>query len=114
MNTPYKYKLRLEQNYVTIEMISACIISCDVREKRLQESRHNSYPFGPSRFVSNTYFSLIQKEKRYKNYKNILYHCLEEYGQELQHVELDGIVSLPFIEQVIKLIEDDCKVFKEG
>ena len=114
MNTPYKYKLRLEQNYVTIEMISACIISCDARENRLQESRHNRYPFGPSRFVSNTYFSLIQKEKRYKNYKNILYHCLEEYGQELQHVELDGIVSLPFIERVIKLIEDDCKVFKEG
>lgn len=66
MNTPYKYKLRLEQNYVTIEMISACIISCDAREKRLQESRHKRYPFGPSRFVSNTYFSLIQKEKRYK------------------------------------------------
>lgn len=114
MNTPYKYKLRLEQNYVTIEMLSACIISCDAREKRLQESRHKRYPFGPSRFVSNTYFSLIQKEKRYKKYKNILYHCLELYGKELQSVELNGIVSLPFIEQVIKLIEDDCKVFKEG
>lgn len=114
MNTPYKYKLRLKQNYVTIEMLSACIISCDAREKRLQKSRHKRYPFGTSRCISNTYISLIRKEKRYKNYKNILYHCLEEYGKELQPVELDGIVSLPFIEKVVTLIEDDCKVFKEG